>query len=320
MIGITFAGLLVVSILSFQATKEMAEGYLRIRNADLSEGLSDSFFYDDKLYSMLGYGIQIDAQDPNKETGRDEFLESSLRKIDERILASDVLYGMLLETALAYPLSQRKKKILWVFLSVITIYLLLCGMNVLFSQINGIPFSFPTLNVFIGIAVSLFSVIAGTSILLWILEKIRFRKTAALLAIPLVYVLFLTSLLFEVKLYAPKYVESFDYLSEKIQNDENAYYDEEKNEIIVEGIAYPPQKDVNPVYLSGALRIPVYGLEVLDPYAGNSLEMLRQVLEEESLPPLLYVLYALKACGYVVLAKYLNSKKEKDEYGTVSTE
>ena len=303
-------GLLALSILSFQATRDMAEGYHRIQNADLSAGLKDSFYYDDKLYAVLGHGVEIDMEDPNKEETRNVFLKDSLQNIDTRIMSADVLYGMLLETALAYPLLERKKKgLLPVVASVLLIFLLLWGMNVLFSAIHRIPFYLPSGNTLICIAIGLLSVMAGTSVLLWILGRVRHKKIVSVLAVPVVFVLFIVSLLFEGGLYSPKYVESFDYLSEQLEISENAYYDEEKNAIIIEETAYPPQKTENPDYMSGPMRIPAYALEILNPYAGNSLEFLRQILGKDGLPLLLCLCYTLKSCGYLFLVQHSGQKK-----------
>ena len=64
---------------------------------------------------------------------------------------------------------------------------------------------------------------------------------------------------------------------------------------------YPPQMSPNPDRLIGAGAALAVAFETVNPYLGNSIEMVRQ-MTEEPFPALLQLFYVLKALGWILLS------------------
>ena len=95
------AALLTVSFFTVRAVKVMSRNYQELRNTDCSRDLSGTVFYDDGLYAVLGYGIELDSRETGNQERMDEFLSSSLRHIDERFCAAAVIYTLVIVTVIA---------------------------------------------------------------------------------------------------------------------------------------------------------------------------------------------------------------------------
>lgn len=66
--------------------KNMSRDYHAVMNLDLSADVRGSIVYDDHFYGQIGYGIEIDHSDSDNSARLSEFLSSSLRAIDKRII------------------------------------------------------------------------------------------------------------------------------------------------------------------------------------------------------------------------------------------
>ena len=152
------------------------------------------------------------------------------------------------------------------------------------------------------LGVSLLSVIGGHCAFGLLLRKIPFKNVVSVFAIPVIIALFLLGTVLSGQLYTDPEIESFDYVAEQTGDAYgNAYYDDDKNVIIVDGREYKPELVENPDHLKGIARIAAFVFEVLNPYSGNSLEMIRQIIEKT--PALWAVLfYSVKALCWIVLS------------------
>lgn len=267
---------------TFDATKRMAEDYHLLKEADLSTDTNGTIFYDDHLYGVIGFGIEISTKESGKEERRNDFLQSSIYQIDRRILSCLLLYTMMTAAVMSFFLNERRKQgstavsvlVIWVM------YLLYLGFVLLFHAIGKTPFYFPQGKDLVILLIGLLSIMAGESALLLLLEKIPYKKITAIIIVPVVFLLFLFGLLFEHGLYCLPYEESFAYLADINPRilDENFedefYYDETRNVVILEGKEYPPESLENEEYYRGFHRIGAYLFELVNPYSGNGLSMI----------------------------------------------
>ena len=276
----------VIIFFSFPAVRKLAEGYTSIKNADLSQEYTGTIYYDDGYYGVIGFGIANDPGDPAREAVAEEFLVTSLRAIDERITACGLTYMMIIVTILAYFLYAKnrdngKRHLLDILLSCVLVFGLYLFSMILMCVLRGVPFSLPGGHGLLSAFTGFVSVCAGSCVLAVLLRIVRFKKIVSLLAVPSVIALFMFSFVMEAGLYSPKYTDSFDYVADidprlLDENFNDAYYDEEKNVLVVGGTEYLPEQQDNPDYMQGASRIGAYAFEVLDPYSGNSLFLAEQ--------------------------------------------
>ncbi len=296
---------LLTLAMTFFAVQSMSAGVEAVLSGDPDKGFKASIDYDDHLYAALGYGIEVDPADPERQSRGKEFLADTMHLIAERVAGTDMLYAMLAGTCFALFLSERwgddrKKHVLAVFCCITAIWIVLFGGYLCFCAVLGIPVRLPSVQSLILLCVSLLSAVGGSCIAGLLLTRFRFRKIAAILLIPLVFALFLFGSLAEAGLMLPKEVESFSYVAE-FDPEGVGYYDPEKNAVIVEDKEYPPQISPNPDRLTGAGAVLATAFEAVNPYSGNSIELVRQ-MTEEPVPVLLQLFYALKALGWILLS------------------
>ncbi len=326
---LVFAGAMLVSgiILFFlimarsvPAAGKLGEGYRFLHEADLSEEVSGTVYYDDGFYGVIGYGISNAPEHPDREAAMAGFLESSLRSVKDRVLACGMLYTMIVSAFFAYFLyllygEDRPKHTAAVLVSCILVFLLYTGILALLFRQNGIPGGLPPGRTLMLSAVCLVSLCGGACALGLLVRITRFRKAAALAAVPAIFVLFMFSFLAEAGLYSEKYADSFAHVSEADPRllDESfngAYYDEDKNVLVVEGKEYDPEQVENPEYLTGGRRLGAYVLEVLDPYSGHSLLMAEQAAGM-TVKPGVPALYALKGVLWILAALCVPGRPER---------
>ena len=99
--------LCAVLILSGLAVRDTAGAYRTMLEADLSEPMSGTLNYIDRLYIQLGFGIEILPTDPDPEGMRADFLQDALTHIDRQILWGGVIYTMFCAVLLSYFLCAR---------------------------------------------------------------------------------------------------------------------------------------------------------------------------------------------------------------------
>ena len=302
-----------VMLFSFKAFRNLSDGYRAMKHADLSADYSGEISYDDHLYASVGYGVVLDSTVENKEASMRSFLDSSLRLIDRRIFSAGLVYTMLITALLVFPICEKHRDdrggmTVGIWVSAILIYLLYLGGIFGLHKYFGIPFHIPGIRALVFLFVGFISVLGGNFVLAILISRPRrawLKIAFGILAVPAVYALFLFSFLFEAGLYSEPYIESFDYVAEiddrvLDENFEGAYYDGEKNVLVVDGTEYEPQTVENPEHFTGKKRTGAIVYEMLDPYSGNSLDMVQQALDTR-FGPVISLLYAVKGMFWMLL-------------------
>ena len=150
-------------------------------------------------------------------------------------------------------------------------------------------------------AIGLLSVAAGNCTLAALLTTKRGRKMIAVLAVPVVFALFIVGMNLAYHLYASSTIESFDYIStidDRAQDEDfdgEYYYDAEKNVMVLEGTEYEPETIANPEHFTGWKQAGSYVFELLDPYAGNELCMVETIMDDTQIPLWVMIAYIVKA-------------------------
>ena len=310
----------VVLMFSCRSMERLGDDYHALKNADLSKDTSGTIFYDDGLYLMTGYGIEILSSEENGAERLETFLEDSMRDLDGWVASTGITYTMIISSLTALWIYERckedrKKMMLHCFFSVLVIYFIFISAIVIMHKAFDVPFYVADMNGLLKLAEGILAVVAGLCTVVMIIGRIRFRKTAALLAIPLVIVLFMLSMFAEAGLYSKRYIDSFSYLADidpRILDEEfdgELYYDEQKNVVILEGREYEPEQLENPDHVKGIKRMGCYLFELLNPYSGNSL-YLYEHMDQNKVPIVVAACYILKATIWIILAGRL-MKEEK---------
>ena len=295
---------------SYGAVRSLGGQYNSIKNTDLSESYTGTIYFSDQIYTELGYGISVTPDMADRQEFLDSWLETSLKAIDIRIMSTGCVYILAFAALLAYPLQQisgrdPKRHIPSIVLSVFGAYLLFLLSVQIFHILFKVPFFYQPRPLLL-VLVSLLSIAGGSCALGLLLRSIRYKKTAALLALPLAAVLFLTGFVTEYGIFAPKYTDSFDYLKafeNYVQDTEKpgmVYYDAERNVTVWDGKDYPPQQIENPDHFSGILRAGAILYETVNPISGNQLAM-GESTGEYSIPLPAMALYGIKALLWILL-------------------
>ena len=306
---------------TFSAIQAISQNYLALQNADLTVSADYTLVYDDHVYGMIGFGINIDPSLPDMAESVAVFLENSMRSADAVILACAILYTMLTNTIIAYFLYAKNKDNSYrhavsVSTGVIVTFLVYVCFSVFSHALYHIPFYFPDGHGLAVILVSILSVAAGECALGLLLRKIKFKRRAALAAVPVVYVMFLFGFNFEYHLFCPSSLDSFDYLrdidSHAFDEDYEGdiHYDPDKNVMVLNGKEYEAQQMENPDSYHGLQKIGAYAYEIVNPYGGNSLFFLEISEEGMILPVWIMVLYCLKAFFWMILCAKRTSVKQ----------
>lgn len=306
---------------AYRADRSLGEDCQRMKNADLSERFTDTVSYDDGLYAVIGFGVDLTPDMTEREQILSSWLNSSLAKINGRILSAGCVYTLGIGVLIAYGLydffgKKTHQHVFSIVVSLAGVYLLYVLSIVLFHTFSKVPFILPEAASIAFIAVGILSIIGGYCAVGLILRKIRFRKTAAVLMVPLVAALFLFGMVREYGLYNDAKLPSFDYLAEIDSTvfdegyDGELYYDDEKGVIIWEGKEYAAEWIDNPEHYTGVKRAGALFLETADPFSGNSLSLIHDD-EEVQVPLTVSLLYVLKAALWILLPCFLNSYAAK---------
>ncbi|MBQ6395575.1 MAG: hypothetical protein IJH87_04455, partial [Atopobiaceae bacterium] len=151
---------------------------------------------------------------------------------------------------------------------------------------------------------SIASVAGGGCAFALLLRNVGAKQIVAVVALPLSIGLIISGSLVEAGIFAVPTFDSFDYVISTIPEDriDEAYYDEDLDAIVFDGIEYPPEKVPNPNLLEGPKRIAGIAYELLNPFAGNCIDMVRQFDDEVSIPVWIYPIYLLKAFVWMLLS------------------
>lgn len=309
-----FIGILAVS---FIAVKEMAADYFVLKNADLSQGLSAGILYNDRLYGQIMHGIILDPGDPGNAAAMESFLKTALGAIDRRIIVCGILYTMLTMAVMAYYLYHTDKDngvkhVIRIALTAVVLFTVFMTVILISHLAMHMPFYFNDAYGMLIIITALAAIIAGNCALAVLLRKVPFKKTAAIISIPVVFALFIFSAQFETRLVLPDKVDSFEYLNDLIMDDSlESRYDEERNVMIIGDKEYEPETADNPDALRGVGRIAAIAFEALDPYSGNSLFMADDFAIEAGtrVGVIMTGLYLIKAAAWIVIAIKVRTKE-----------
>lgn len=297
---------------TFTAVRTLGAAYQQIANADLNNGLKAVLNYDDGINASLGFGAEILSTDANKEVLRQGFLSESLTKIDRFMLSSGLVYLMMVHALLAFPLylrfsDSRKGHSLSVILSAFVLFGIYVGVVYVGHSISHMPFDLSSvLSVLFGVC----CIAAGGCAVGLLLAVMPNQVIPAIVAIPLIYALFLFGSVIEAKLYSPETVDSFDYVYQQhpeiLQEGYSgeAYYDEEKNVMVIDGEEFAPQLAENPEHFKGIGSVGGIAYEVIDPYSGMSLALMENTAEM-FVPSFAKILYLLKAVFWMILCAVL---------------
>lgn len=299
--------LVVVSACQVKGVINMAEGYRELMDCSLDEDTVGTIYFDDGIYSSIGFGIEILAEETGKQERRAEFVRSSLEGVYRNICAVDVMYAMIAVTLAALFIYEHAGKTgaghcAAVAAAALSAYALLVLAAAAASKALGLPLYAPSGASLTTLAVSLLSMIGGCCAEGLLLRKLQKRDIAAVMAVPLAFMLFIFSASYEGQLYQPAEIESFDYVweIEGIENAEDFRYDEEKGVMTGRGKEYPPEMVPNPEKLTGAAAAAAAVFETADPWSGTGLEMVRS-FTESPIPLIVCLLYAVKAMIWAVL-------------------
>ena len=210
-------GLAGILFLTFGAVKDLSVSYHAMQEADLTEEYTGTLIYDDHLYAMIGNGIEIDETVTDRAGMMGAFLEDALRTIDMRILSAGIIYAMMISAVAAYPLmcrygEKRGAHVGAACCSVVVCYFIYLASVLILCRAFGVPFRLPALSGLLRLAAGLLCTMGGSCALAVLISSVRFGAVAAVLAVPLVFALFLFSMLFEAQLYGEPTIDSFAYL------------------------------------------------------------------------------------------------------------
>lgn len=309
---------ITVSLLTFLAVRTLSQGYHEMTNVSLTSDYRGMMIYDDKMYGQIAFGIELSRLDPweyNQKTMND-FLVSSITQIDQRVYSGMILYAMMISVIMVlYLYDEHAVSPSVQAITVLGIYAVLICVFYFSCYVMKVPFYLPKVKALLMIAVSLLSVMAGNCAVSLLFGLVSKKGLAAVILIPVVFALFMISTSLEGKLYSPEYIDSFSYLVDIVpeNSEEQPYYDETRNVVIYQGKEYPPEQLPNSDRLSGISRIGAFAFEIADPYSGNSLEMVRSIIDQD-VPSLAVGMYTLKAGAWIYLAAELGKKKRWRKY------
>ncbi|MBR4928573.1 MAG: hypothetical protein IKZ63_03635, partial [Oscillospiraceae bacterium] len=294
--------LLAVLAVTISAVRDTSVQCYEVLEADLSEPYTGIISYSDHIYAEFGFGIMTDPDDPSTPEKLKTFVADSLTQIDQRILSCGIIYTMVICAVFAYPLYLRyrydlRKHLLAVFFLTAAVFVLFNAVVIISFSVLGVPFYFPDLFRSILIGTGIVSVIAGLCAVAMLLRTVRLKKLIAIAAVPLTVLLFMFSAVFQGGLYSPRMLDSFSYvydIDQRLADPDftDAYYDEEKNVLVVDGTEYPPRLVENDDYYKGASRIGAYAYNVIDPFSGCTLPMVQEIIGDR-LPAKAVVLHIL---------------------------
>ena len=314
---IAVAMLVGLCVLSVNASRQLAGTYHVFAEADLSQDFSGEIIYDDHAGLQAHHGASLVGGEEGNDAFRDEWLAESLGSIDRMIVFTCTFYALFINLLLAYPLWRRfgRRKgvhVAAIALSVLGAFASSLGSILITHAACALPFYFPTGRPLLTLAVGLLSGIGGLCAVGLLLRLIRWKRIAAVLVIPLVFIIAIPQL--EEGLFTTPTMESFDSAHTYYESlggedfDGPLYYDEERGVLVVGDREFEPEIVPNPDCLVGAPRVLGIVAEAANPFSGNALTMIADAVPEVPLWAL--ALYALKALAWIVLPAILTRRKK----------
>ncbi len=302
----------IIIFLTARACHKLGDTYGILKGRELAAEDISLIYYDDNMYAILAYG----NNDPDMKMV--DYLENSLRNIDERIMAAGLLYVAVISAMLVYPVyffSNKKRIVSTGLLTVAACYLLFVLLVIAFMAFYKVPFFFPKGNSLLLSSIGLISLFGGYSALCTLIRVFKFKKLAAVSAFIVVFVIYLMCCLVEGGLYCDPYQYDFSYLldidSTILDEDyEGDFFIDNKTMIAhLNGQEYPAERYENEEYFRGAARVMAVGEELINPYSAVSIDM---VIREYGVElPLGYaIMYIVKALLWIFVPLFA-TKREK---------
>ena len=304
----------IIIFLTARACHELGDTYGILKSRELVAEDISLISYDDNMYAVLAYG----NNDPDMKMA--DYLENSLRNIDERIMAAGLLYVAVISAMLVYPVyffSNKKRIISTGLLTVAACYLLFVLFVITFMVFNKVPFYFPTGSSFLLSLIGLISLFGGYSALSTLIRVFKFKKVVAVSAFIVVFTIYLMCCLVEGGLYCDPYQYDFNFLldidstilDEDYEGD--LFIDNETMIAHLNGQEYPAERYENAEYFRGAARVMAVGEELINPYSAVSIDMVIREYDVE-LPLGYAIMYIVKALLWIFVPLFV-IKKEKTE-------
>ena len=304
-------------VLSVNASRELAGTYHIFAEADLSQDFSGELVYDDHVGLQAHHGASFVGGEEGNDTFRDEYLEECLTSMDRTIVFVCTFYALFISLVLAYPLwwrfGERKgRHVAAIAVSVVGAFAIILACILITHAVCGAPFLFPVGVPLLTLAVGLLSGIGGLCAVGLLLRVFRWKRIAAMLIIPVVFVIAVPML--EEGLFCTPTEESFDYVQPYYESvvDENydgpLYYDEERHVLVIGAKEFEPEIVPNPKRSTGVQRALAIAEEVVNPFSGNALTMVIGS-DVPEIPLWALALYTLKALAWIVLPMVLPRKK-----------
>lgn len=312
MLAVICSGIII--FLTARACRELGDTYGILKSRELAAEDISYIYYDDNMYAVLAYG----NNDPDMKMA--DYLENSLRNIDERIMAAGLLYVAVISAMLVYPVyffCSKNRIISTGLLTVAVCYLLFVLFVIAFMTWGKVPFYFPKGSSLFLSVIGLISLFGGYSALCMLIHVFKFKKFVAFFAFIAVFVVYLMSCLVDSRLYCDPYNYNFNFLldidatilDEDYEGD--LFIDNETMIAHLNGQEYPAERYENEEYFRGASRVAAVGEELINPYSAVGIDMM--IRECDADLPLGYaIMYIVKALLWIFVPLFV-TKKEKTE-------
>ncbi|MBR2826928.1 MAG: hypothetical protein IKE78_05440 [Erysipelotrichaceae bacterium] len=312
MISLT-AGILFLAVMIFNsvvAVRGLSEEYQKVINYNGTDEVILTLSYDDGFYGSVGFGMTPEVGRQSVMTEISLFARNSLKAIDRRIISCGITYTLFAVALMGYGLyvagkDDPKKQVLKTTAIVIIMFTVFMITVIIAHNVLKVAFYPPDGFSLLLLETSLLSVIGGMCAVGLAIRNVRFHLVTAIIAVPLVFVLFLFSTQFEFRLNVPDRIYPAEYpydqhgpgYSEII----SSQYTGKKEET-----EYPE----NPDALTGIGRIGAIVYEAADPFSGSTLftadEMMAVDGYVKRVGLIQPMLYALKAIAWIAAGLFLN--------------
>ena len=319
--ALSVIGFVAVIVTTILATRELGDAYRTITQTEYEANDVLMLAYNDHLYAELGHGMSVDPVDTDPAATVAAFLESSLRGIQLRILGIGLFYALLVSVPAALLVNRACYNKVWItanFLGLLPV--LVYGVFVIVAAISfracGMPVYSPGRLPFFALFAGTLALKNAGNLLGFLLYHTRFKGLVTILAVPAVIALFAIGFVCEYGILSEPTVSSFDYVAEidsrvlDENSDVDAYYDEERNVLVVGDDEYEPEMQPNPDHLTGAGLVGAIAFELLSPTSGIGLELIRQ---EVGFGWLVIVLYYFRNVIVVEVLRYWRDRI-RDEF------
>lgn len=283
------AAFVMMAALTASAIRELGTSYREASEMDPTGGSVVQLGYFDHLYADVGQGMEFAPNDTNFHQTLAEFLEDTLRFIQLRVLAAGLIYAVVVSVPMALLFAslhpgEPDTSARLTALAGLLAYVLFVVVAVVSAIVFDVPLYLPRSVALIALLAGFFGIELGNMVVGLIVGTVRHKGLVTVIAIPVALALVLFGIVTAFFVFSEPYVDSFDYVAEAdSQALEEGYYDSERNVLVVGDTEYAPEQLPNPEHATGAARIGAIAYEVLNPYSGSVIELVREDLDIDHL-------------------------------------